>query len=154
MSEHPVTPAVTYRDPKAATSWLRDAIGFTVSMAIEGPPGQPAASHYEMDTPGGGRIMIGGRWADWTRAPADVDGVNTQAVHVRLPGDLDGHCAAARAAGARIAAEPADQFFGDRTYRAVDPEGHVWTFALHVREVTRAQAEEIIGIPITATDWE
>lgn len=59
-------------------------------------------------------------------------------MHVDLTGDLDAHCARARAAGAVIAAEPGDQFYGDRTYRAVDPEGHVWTFSRHVRDVTRA----------------
>ncbi|ALG84575.1 VOC family protein [Gordonia phthalatica] len=154
MTEQLVTPAVTYRDPKTATAWLAEAFGFTVTMAIEGPPDQPAASHYEMDAPGGGRIMIGGTWSEWTRSPADVDGANTQAVHVRLAANLDEHCATARAAGAQIEAEPADQFFGDRTYRAADLEGHVWTFAVHVRDVSRAEAEEIIGIRIDSPEWE
>jgi uncharacterized glyoxalase superfamily protein PhnB len=61
--------------------------------------------------------------------------------------------ARARAAGAGIAAEPSDQFYGDRTYRAVDPEGHVWTFARHVRDVTRAEAEAAIGVRIEAPSW-
>ncbi|MBM7367638.1 VOC family protein [Gordonia hydrophobica] len=154
MSEPPVTPAVTYLDPKAATAWLTTAFGFTLSMAIEGPPDAPGASHYEMDTPGGGRIMVGGRWTDRTRSPAELDGANTQSVHVQLPDGLDDHCERARAAGARIVAEPADQFFGDRTYRAADVEGHLWTFAVHVCDVSRADAEAIIGLPIVATHWE
>ena len=37
----------------------------------------------------------------------------------------------------------------DRTYRAVDPEGHVWTFAQTVRQVTREQAEQASGLKIT-----
>ena len=59
----------------------------------------------------------------------------------------------ARAAGATIAQEPSDQFYGDRTYRAVDLEGHMWTFAEHVRDVTRADAEAALGQPITAPTW-
>jgi hypothetical protein len=38
-----------------------------------------------------------------------------------------------------------DQFYGDRTYRARDPEGHVWTFAQTVRHVSREEAEKESG---------
>lgn len=38
-------------------------------------------------------------------------------------------------AGASITEEPADQFYGDRRYAALDPEGHVWFFAQHIRDV-------------------
>lgn len=145
------TVAVVYRDPRAALDWLARAFGFEVTMAIEGADAY--SSHYEMAVDGRGRIMVGGEWAEWTRSPAGLGGVNTQSVHVMLTGDLDAHCARAREIGATIAAEPADQFYGDRTYRAVDPEGHVWTFAQHVRDVTKAEAEQAIGLPIEATTW-
>lgn len=151
------TPAFTiatfYRDPKAALQWLGDAFGFEVTMAIEGPDDAPDQCHYEMAIQGRGRIMIGGEWADWTRSPVSIDGVNTQTAHVALTGDVDAHCDRARAAGATIAAEPANQFYGDRSYRAIDPEGHVWTFSAHVRDVTRAEAEAAIGQKIEATNW-
>jgi uncharacterized glyoxalase superfamily protein PhnB len=147
------TVAVFYRDPRAALEWLARAFGFEVTMAIDDPGNEPRNSHYEMAIEGRGRIMIGGEWADWTRSPASAGGVNTQSTHVDLPRDLDAHCERARTAGAVIAAEPADQFYGDRTYRAVDPEGHVWTFSQHVRDVTRAEAEEAIGAPIKAANW-
>lgn len=151
------TPAFTiatfYRDPKAALQWLGDAFGFEVTMAIDGPEDAPDQCHYEMAIGGRGRIMIGGEWADWTRSPASIDGANTQTTHVDLAGDVDAHCERARAAGATIAAEPADQFYGDRSYRAIDPEGHVWTFSAHVRDVTRAEAEAAIGQRIEAAHW-
>ena len=110
--------------------------------------------HYEMSCAGRGRIMVGAEWAEWVRSPASVDGANTQSVHVKLPGGLDEHCERARAAGAVIAAEPEDQFYGDRTYRALDLEGHCWTFSTHMREVTRSEAEAAIGQPIMATGWQ
>jgi uncharacterized glyoxalase superfamily protein PhnB len=74
-------------------------------------------------------------------------------VHVALPSGIEEHCERARAAGATIAAEPEDQFYGDRVYRAVDLEGHHWSFSMHVRDVTRAEAEAAIGQPIEATSW-
>jgi hypothetical protein len=49
--------------------------------------------------------------------------------------------------------EPEDQFYGDRLYRCADLEGHHWTFAVHVRDVSRAEAEAAIGQPIQATNW-
>ncbi len=49
--------------------------------------------------------------------------------------DVDAHYARAKAAGAKILAEPEDQFYGDRIYRAEDPEGHQWSFHTHVRDV-------------------
>lgn len=153
MDSPTFTVAAFYRDPRAALDWLGRAFGFEVTMAIDGPPESPNDCHYEMAVQGRGRIMIGGEWADWTRSPASVGGANTQSTHVELSGDLDAHCETARAAGATIAAEPEDQFYDDRTYRAVDHEGHAWTFSTHVRDVTRAEAEAAIGQRIEATNW-
>jgi len=153
MDDQVFTSAVSYRDPKAALQWLGEAFGFEVTMAIDGPPGSPEMCHYEMSCQGQGRITIGAEWDDWVSSPAGVGGKNTQTVHVQLSDGLDEHCERARAAGATISAEPDDQFYGDRTYRAVDPEGHRWTFAARVRDVSRAEAEAALGQPISATNW-
>jgi uncharacterized glyoxalase superfamily protein PhnB len=154
MESPTFAPAVIYRDPKGALVWLSEAFGFEVTMAIEGPDDDPTMCHYEMAVEGRGRIMVGAEWSETTRSPASVGGANTQSVHVDLVGDVDAHCERARAAGATIVAEPSDQFYGDRTYRVLDPEGHAWTFSAHVRDVTRAEAEAAIGQPIEATNWE
>lgn len=153
MAEQVFVSSVSYRDPKAALRWLERAFGFEVTMAIDGPPDHPEQCHYEMSCQGRGRITIGAEWGDWLSSPAGVGGKNTQTVHVYLPAGLDEHCERARAAGAIIAAEPENQFYGDRSYRAVDPEGHRWTFAAKVRDVTRAEAEAALGQPILATNW-
>jgi hypothetical protein len=44
---------------------------------------------------------------------------------------------------------PATQFYGARTYRCRDPEGHIWTVAQTVETVTREQAEAASGLKIT-----
>ena len=145
--------SVYYREPKAALAWLERAFGFEITMAIDGPDDAPEMCHYEMNCDGRGRIMVGGEWNDSVRSPAAVAGVNTQSVHVALAGGIEQHCERARAAGATITAEPEDQFYGDRTYRAVDLEGHAWTFSQHIRDVTRSDAEAAIGVPIVAKNW-
>jgi uncharacterized glyoxalase superfamily protein PhnB len=148
MSEAVFIPAVFYRDPRAALAWLERAFGFQTTMVIEPADGDVRMSHYEMSCGGRGRIMVGAEWADWARSPGSVGGANTQNVHVTLESDIDGHCARARAAGATINRELEDQFYGDRIYQAVDLEGHVWSFAMHIRDVTREEAEAASGLKI------
>ena len=41
-----------------------------------------------------------------------------------------------------ILAEPEDQFYGDRTYRCKDPEGHMWTFGQTLRTVSNEDMEK------------
>jgi uncharacterized glyoxalase superfamily protein PhnB len=146
-------PALFYRDPKAALDWLERAFGFELTMAIDGPDDDPTQCHYEMGYEGRGRIMIGAEWDELTRSPASCGGTTTASTHVAVTGDIDAHCERARAAGARILADPSDQFYGDRVYRCADPEGHHWTFAMHVRDVSRSEAEAAIGQPIHAPSW-
>jgi uncharacterized glyoxalase superfamily protein PhnB len=147
------TSSVHYRDPKAALAWLERAFGFEITMAIDGPPEAPQMCHYEMSVGGRGRIMIGAEWEPSAKSPKSVGGANTQRVHVMLEGDVDAHCARAREAGASIVAEPKDEFYGDRIYRVADLEGHQWTFSVHVRDVSRAEAEATLGQPIKAKNW-
>ena len=137
--------AVSYRDPWAALDWLEKAFGFERSMVITDKDGRLA--HSEMKF-GDGYLMVGSEWADFVASPASVGGKNTQSIHVQLQDGIDAHCERARAAGAAILMEPADQFYGDRTYRARDLEGHVWTFAQTVRSVTREEAERASGLKI------
>lgn len=153
MDDTTFVPALSYRDPKAALAWLAEAFDFELTMAIDGPDGDVSQGHYEMASEGRGRIMVGGEWNDWTRSPLSTEGRNTTSTHVQVTGDIDAHCGRARAAGAKILVEPADQFYGDRVYRCADPEGHHWTFAAHVRDVSREEAEAAIGQPIQATKW-
>jgi uncharacterized glyoxalase superfamily protein PhnB len=88
---------------------------------------------------GDGLIMVGSEWSDDHRSPASLGGKNTQSVHLQLQADIDGHCERARVAGAEIVMEPETQFYGDRTYRARDPEGHIWTFGQTVEVLTPDQ---------------
>ena len=137
--------AVFYRDPRAALDWLEKAFGFERSLVITDKDGRLA--HSEMKF-GDGYLMVGSEWADFVASPASVGGKNTQLIHVQLQDGIDVHCERARAAGAGILMDPTDQFYGDRTYRARDLEGHVWTFAQTVRHVTREEAERASGLKI------
>jgi len=137
--------ALHYKDPLAALDWLEKAFGFERTMLVTDAEGK--LGHSEMRF-GDGYIMVGSEWADYAASPASTGGRNTQSIHVHLQDGIDAHCERARAAGAAIVREPADQFYGDRVYAARDPEGHVWSFGQTVRRVSREEAEKASGLKI------
>jgi uncharacterized glyoxalase superfamily protein PhnB len=150
-----ITPAVFYRDPLAAMRWLEDAFGFETSMLVTDDEGR--VGHAEMKA-GEAVIGIGGEWASpellgpaAMKSPASLGGVGTQFIRVHLTAGIDAHCEVARKAGARITQEAADQFYGSRTYRALDPEGHVWNFDRPIRELSVEAMEAASGLKIRQT---
>ena len=136
-------PSIIYRDNRAALKWLQQAFDFEPSEVLT--DSKDNIVHAEM-TYGDGVIMVGSEFTSWAKSPASVGDCNTQRVHVRLEKGIDEHCARARAAGAKILMEPADQFYGDRSYIAMDLEGHRWTFSQTVRVVTTGEMEQAMGL--------
>ncbi|MFT4099626.1 MAG: VOC family protein [Burkholderiaceae bacterium] len=138
-----ISASVFYDDPRAAIDFLCKAFGFRTRLLIEGEAGR--IEHSELDY-GDGLIMVGQAGKEdqrencqpmKTRSPRAVDGAVTQALAVFVD-DADAHCEAARAAGALIAQEPitsdyGEDYWADRCYRAVDPEGHHWWFMQRVK---------------------
>ncbi|HRP09959.1 MAG TPA: VOC family protein [Terricaulis sp.] len=137
--------AICYVDPKAAFRWLEEAFGFEPLMAILDE--NENLAHSEMKF-GDSVVMVGNEWSADHKSPKSVSGKNTQTVHVQLASgeDIDAHCAHARKAGAEILQEPDTQFYGDRTYRARDPEGHIWTFGVTLEQKTPEQWDRATGL--------
>lgn len=133
-----ISSALFYDDAAAAIDWLTRAFGFEVRLKVEGEGGR--IEHSELVF-GEGLVMIGstGREArSHMKSPRAVGGANTQALCIVVD-DVDAHCARARAAGATIVSEPATKDYGaeywvDRTYETVDPEGHHFWFLQRLRE--------------------
>jgi len=136
--------ALCYVDPRTAFKWLEEAFGFEPLFIILDENDQIA--HSEM-TYGDSVVMVGSEWSEDHRSPKNLGSKNTQTVHVQLaPGDdIDAHCEHARACGAEILQEPDTQFYGDRTYRARDPEGHIWTFAVTVEQKSPEEWDKAAG---------
>ena len=64
-------------------------------------------------------------------------GGNTQCIMLFVD-DVNAHCAHARSKNARIVNEPAihdygEDYWADRSYGALDPEGHMWWFTQRIR---------------------
>jgi uncharacterized glyoxalase superfamily protein PhnB len=135
-------PSIVYKDNRAALKWLQKAFGFEVSEVLTDASDNIVHAEMSHDD---GIVMISNEFTDWARSPESVGHKNTQRVHVRLAKGIDEHCTQARQAGATIALEPTDQFYGDRTYVAVDPEGHHWTFSQTVKQVSKEEMEQETG---------
>jgi PhnB protein len=117
-----IYPYLLYEDAAAALSFLSRAFGFEETMRMPNPDGR--VGHAEMEL-GDQKIMLG--QPEEPRSPKRLGGTPVLLyVYVEA---LDEHCERARAAGATIDEEPADQEYGDRRYHALDPEGHSWFFA-------------------------
>lgn len=135
------------RDPRAEILWLEKAFGFETEFIVEMPDGSIGHSELRL---GDGVIMVGGEYDQNHKSPANLAGVNTQSIHVNLKEDVDAHCARARAAGAVITREPADQFYGDRNYACADPEGHIWSFSQPVKTMTWDEMSAEGGVKVRA----
>lgn len=125
-----IAPYLLYEDATAALDFLKAAFGFQERMRIADAEGR--VNHAEM-TLDEGMFMLGAPGGAY-QSPARSGHRHSQ-VYVYVD-DVDAHFAQAKARGAEIVEEPADQFYGDRRYAARDPEGHEWTFATHIRDVT------------------
>lgn len=137
--------AVTYRDPEVAFRWLEDVFGFDPLFVLV--DGEGRLVHAQM-TFGDAVLMLGSEWSEDHKSPQSVGGKNTQCVHVQLAegDDIDAHCERARQHGARIVMEPATQFYGERAYRAKDPEGHIWVFSVTVKRMTPEEWDAASGL--------
>lgn len=134
--------SVFYRNAARAIDWLCDAFGFEVRLKVEGEDGR--IEHSEL-TYGDGLVMISQEdsaasraWKRHMRSPDSLEGANSQCIMFFVD-DADAHCAHARSRGARIVEEPATHDYGqdywaDRSYGALDPEGHLWWIAERVRD--------------------
>jgi uncharacterized glyoxalase superfamily protein PhnB len=143
MAHPSVTPALFYKDPRAAIAFLEKAFGFELDMMIEDESGALAHSQLRY---GDGLIMVGVEWSANHQSPLSTGGRCTQTTHVYLTETTaDALCARAEAAGAVIQQRPETQFYGDRTFRAVDPEGHIWTFAQPMKTVEPAEWDKQMG---------
>ncbi len=133
--------AIYYDDAAKAIDWLCNAFGFEVRLKVQGEAGR--IEHSEL-TFGDALVMVaqsGGRpnrpLLPPGASPLSINGANTQNIMMFVD-NVDDHCAHARKAGASIIDEPSlhdygPEYWADRSYGALDLEGHMWWFTQRVR---------------------
>ena len=130
--------SLVYDDAAKAIDWLCHAFGFEIQLKVEADGGKIAHSELVL---GGALISLGDAKdgeRTWRKSPKHLGGANTASMCFYID-DVDAHCERARKAGAVIAMEPKTSDYGedywtDRSYEAVDHEGHHWWFMQRLRE--------------------
>ena len=127
-SQTDIFPFLRYADASAAIEWLGEAFGFEPHLVVPGPDGSVVHGQLRL---GAGMIMLSSAGADSLSMadPGDLPG-QSQGIYIAVDA-IDEHYQRARAAGAEILREIADQEYGSRDYTARDPEGYVWSFGTY-----------------------
>ena len=119
-----IIPYLAYEDAPAALTFLCDAFGFEERFRMAMKDGR--IGHAEVAL-GDSVLFLASLWREvGNMSPKDLPGIHCQ-LYCQVD-DVDQHFRRARDRGATVINEPADQDYGERTYRALDLEGHRWIF--------------------------
>jgi PhnB protein len=132
---HVVTPYLSVRGAAQAIDFYRKAFGASEVMRMPGPDGK--LGHAEIAI-AGDRVMLSDEYPDMQFTGPQTRGGTTVHLMVYVK-DVDAVVARAVAAGAKVVREIEDKFYGDRSGSLEDPFGHVWHFATHKEDLSKAQ---------------
>lgn len=122
-----ITPILSYRDPRAAMTFLVEAFGFEARTVVEHDDG--SIMHAELVF-GDSVVMLATASSDGgAERPGLPAGAHMVYVAVQ---DADAHHTRAVAAGADVFERPTDRDYGSREYGARDAEGGIWYFGTYV----------------------
>ena len=134
-----VTPHLVVRGAARAIDFYKEALGAEETFRMPAPGGM--LMHAEIRI-GDSKIFLVDEFPEpheeGVGSPQQV-GATTVTIHLFVD-DVDAAIERASAAGAKVTLPPTDMFWGDRYGRIVDPFGHSWSIATHVKDLT---AEEI-----------
>ena len=135
---HTASPYLAVDDAARAIEYYTKAFGAKETVRMDAPGGK--IGHAELEI-GDSLIMLSDPFPQAsTRPPKDLGG--TSASVFMYVEDVDAVVKQAVDAGATVAMEVADQFWGDRFGTITDPFGHVWSIATHVEDVPPEEIAE------------
>ena len=129
-----ITPILTYRNPRAAMTFLEKAFGFEPRTVVEHDDG--SIMHAELAY-GNDVVMLATATAGSPERPSVPAAAHTVYVAVQ---DADAHCRRALDAGADVFEPPTDRDYGSREYGARDSEGGIWYFGTYVPSAASSSA--------------
>ncbi len=137
---HTITPHLVVEGAAEAIEFYRAAFGAEEHdrMSMPGPEGTPKIGHAELQI-GDSVLILCDAFPEYgTFGPSGPPPVT---IHLNV---TDAHAAFDRAvaAGATVSMPLADQFWGDRYGKLIDPFGHHWSIAEHLEDLTREEMTE------------
>jgi PhnB protein len=126
-----ITAHIVVRDAARAAVWYADALGAEERGRIPVPGGKLMQVELWF---GESQVMLADEFPELgVLSPLSIGGTAT-VLHLRTD-DVDTLWERAVAAGAEVRQPLADAFWGERYGQIVDPFGHRWGLAQHVRDV-------------------
>lgn len=134
QGRHSLSPCLITRDGKSAIEFYQKAFGAEVLTAIFGPDKNHLANAVLKI--GDSVFIVADEWPQdrESRSPVSLNG--TSVSMYLFVEDVDRVFKNAVDAGAKPVQEPAEMFWGDRWCLLVDPEGHYWQIATHLRDLS------------------
>ena len=127
-----VTPHLICAGAANAIEFYKNAFGAEEKYRMPGPDGKIMNA---MITIGGAAVMLVDEMPEWgSLGPLALKG-SPVTIHLFVK-DADAAAAQALKAGATLMMPVADQFWGDRYGIVVDPYGHKWSLAQHLRDMS------------------
>ncbi len=132
-----ITPHLICAGASDAIEFYKKAFGAQEMMRLPGPDGRLMHAAVRI---GDSMLMLVDEMPEWgALGPKALKG-SPVTIHLMVD-NVDEVYARAIAAGASAKMPVADMFWGDRYGQVVDPFGHVWSIATHMRDLT---PEEIL----------
>jgi PhnB protein len=133
-----ITPHIVVRDADRAAAWYAQAFGVEERGRIPVPGGRFMQIELVF---GDSTVMIADEFPEWgVLSPLALGG--TYGALTIETDDVDSLWERALAAGAQVHTPLQDAFWGDRHGQIIDPFGHRWGLAQHLRDVPR---DEIVA---------
>jgi len=133
-----VLPMLVCRDVSAEIDFCKTSFNALEGARRPGPDGKVAHAALTIND---AMIMIECEWPTLSSRPPEADGSSPVIIYVYVE-DVDLAIEKAVAAGAKMLRSAKDQFWGDRTVRIMDPEGHVWTISSRIEETTSSERKD------------
>ena len=135
---HSVTPHLVVDGASDAIEFYKKAFNAVETARMPGPNGRLMHAAVRI---GDSTVMLVDEFPDYGNlGPKALNGTPVT-LHMYVA-DADATYAQALAAGATSRMPPADMFWGDRYGQVVDPFGHVWAIATHVKDMTPEEMAE------------
>jgi len=145
MTTHPMSEGVHTLNPHLICAGAAEAIDFYTRafgarelMRMAMPDGKLMHASLVI---GDSRLMLYDEMPNWGALGPKSRGGTSVTIHLQVP-NVDAVFAQAIAAGATVKMPVADMFWGDRYGVLIDPFGHEWSVATHLKDMS---AEEMVA---------
>jgi PhnB protein len=142
---HTITPHVVVRDAARAVDWYTNVLGAEERLRIPVPDGRLMSVELRF---GDSTVMLADEFPEMGIVSPQTLGGTYMALHLMVE-DVDKVWQRALDAGAEVFHPLQDSFWGERHGQVIDPFGHRWGLAQHLRNVSHEElvraAQEMFG---------